>query len=317
MVFHRDQPFLRPAIASVLNQTLRDLELVLVDNGTGLAADALGDLGRDARIRWVRLPRNEGIPAGHNAGVAAATAEFIALQDYDDIALPQRLEREVTAMRADSALSFVSALAERIDEQDRADGQVFCLPDSAEHFAYSQYAAPVITPVGMARRAVLERLAYRREFPFAADLDFQARLAEEGRMAVIPEVLLRYRWYPGQTTQARAASIEQSRVAIQITAARRRAKRPEDLAGAVAAITDGSAAEAWRSGARLAVAEKFFLVAAYQARRSLALERGLRSAIAAARLGLAAWRCAPVAEKRLVAKMFLSGPVRALRLTPA
>ena len=67
MVFHRDTPFLRPALASALKQTFADFELVLVDNGTGLGADALGELGRDPRLRWVRLARNEGIPGGHNA----------------------------------------------------------------------------------------------------------------------------------------------------------------------------------------------------------------------------------------------------------
>ncbi len=317
LVFHRDQPFLRPAIESVLQQTMRDLELVLVDNGTGLAPDALGEMGRDPRVKWVRLPRNEGIPAGHNAGVAAAVGEFIALQDYDDVALPPRLERQLAVLRADPGLGLVSALAERIDAEGRADGRVFCLPESSQHFAYSQYAAPVITPVALGRREVFERWRYRPEFPFAADLDFQARIAEAGRMAVIPEVLLRYRWYGAQTTQVRAASIEQSRVAIQITTARRRARRPEDLSGALAAVEATTAAEAWRRGARMALAEGFFPVAAYQARRSFALERGPRSAMVAWRLGWSAWRRAPMAEKRLVAMMFFSGPVRALQLHPA
>lgn len=317
MVFHRDQPFLRPAIASVLQQTMRDLELVLVDNGTGLAPDALGESGRDPRVKWIRLPRNEGIPAGHNAGVAAAAGEFIALQDYDDVSLPQRIERQLAVLRGDPGLGLVSALAERIDEHDRVDGNVFCLPDPSQHFSYTQYAAAVITPVALGRRAVFERWRYRPEFPFAADLDFQARFAESGRMAVMPEVLLRYRWYGAQTTQAKAAAIEQSRAAIQLTTARRRAGRPEELSGALAAVEATSAAEAWRRGAAAALAEGFYAVAAYQARRAFALERSARSAVAAGRLGWRAWQCAPKVEKRLVASMFFSGPVRALRLRPA
>jgi glycosyltransferase involved in cell wall biosynthesis len=316
-VFHRDTPFLRPALASVLGQTFRDFEFVLVDNGTGLSAADLGEPGRDPRLRFVRLPRNEGIPAGHNAGVAAAQGEFVALLDYDDLALPSRLERQVAALRADPGLGLVSALATRIDENDRASGTVFCLPDAAEHRAYAPYAAPVITPVAMARRELLCAYPYRAEFPFAADLDFQARVADRTRMAVLPEVLLRYRWYSAQTTHQRAAAIEQSRCAIQILAGRRRVGRPEEIPGLLAAIAAPTAAETWRRGAALCVAEGFGLFAAFQARRSFALERTPAGAWRAARLALNAWHRAREGDRARVARMFFTGPVRALRLHPA
>ncbi len=316
-VFHRDTPFLRPAIASVLGQTLRDLEYVLVDNGTGLRADDLGELGRDPRLRFVRRPSNEGIPAGHNAGVAAATGAFIALLDYDDLAVPQRLERQAAALRADPGLGLVSALAERIDATGRPCGKEFCLPDAAEHRAYAPYAAPVVTPVAMARREVLRAFPYRAEFPFAADLDFQARVAERERMAVLPEVLLRYRWYPAQTTHQRAAAIEQSRCAIQILAGRRRAGRPEEIAAVLAATTAATAAATWRRGAELCLAENLLVFAAFQARRSFALDRSPASAWRATRLAWRAWRRARGADQVQVARMFFTGPVRTLRLHPA
>lgn len=317
IVLHRDTPFLRPAIASVLGQTLRDIELVLVDNGTGLRAEELGELGRDPRLRFVRLARNEGIPAGHNAGIAAAQGEFIALLDYDDLALPTRLARQAAALRADPTLGLVSALAERIDEHDRACGRVFCLPDAAEHRAYAPYAAPVITPAAMGRREVFRAFPYRAEFPFAADLDFQARVAERWRMAVLPEMLLRYRWYPGQTTRQRAGAIEQSRCAIQILAARRLAGRPEDVAAVLRATAAPTAAESWRSGAEFCLAEKLFVFAAFHARRSLALDRSAGGALRAARLAARAWNGANATERARVARMFFTGPVRTLRLHPA
>lgn len=317
MVFHRDTPYLRPAIASVLAQTFRDFELLLVDNGTGLTAAALGPLGDDARIRWVRLPRNEGIAGGHNAGVAAARGEFIALLDYDDLALPQRLEKQVAALRADPGLGLVSALAERIDENGRSTGKVFCIPDPSGHRPYAQYAAPVITPVATGRRELFIATPYRPEFPFAADLDFQSRATEHWRFAVLPEVLLHYRWYAGQTTQEKLADIEQSRCAISLLTARRRAGQPENLAAVVGAESSFSPAEYSRRTARLCLAEGFYELAAYRARRSLALDRSLKSAWTAAGLGLAAgWRAGSAGRGR-VARMFLTGPVRALGLRPA
>ena len=316
-VFHRDTPFLRPAIASVLGQTLRDFELVLVDNGTGLRAEDLGELGRDPRLRFVRLARNEGIPAGHNAGVAAAQGEFVALLDYDDLALPHRLERQAAALRADPGLGLVSALAGRIDEHGRACGQEFCLPNAAEHRAYAPYAAPVVTPAAMARREVLRAFPYRAEFPFAADLDFQTRVAERWRMAVLSEVLLHYRWYPAQTTRQRAAAIEQSRCVIQILAGRRLAGRPEEISAVLTATAATAAAETWRRGAELCLAEKFFVFAAFQARRSFALDRSVAGVLRATRLAMRAWGRARGSERAQVARMFFTGPVRTLRLHPA
>jgi len=290
----------------------------MVDNGTALPADALGELGRDPRLRWVRLPRNQGIPAGHNAGVAAARGEFVAFADYDDVSVPRRLEAQVAALRADASLGMVSALAERVDDATgRVIGREFCLPDPAEHRAYAPYATPLITQVAMGRRDVLTAFPYRAEFPFAGDLDFQARVSERWRMAVLPEVLLRYRWYADQTTQQRGASIESSRAVIQVLAGRRAAGRPENLAATLAAMQAETPAETWRRGARLCLAERFFAFAAFQARRSFAWDRSLAGAWRAARLGWGVWRGAAPNERALVVRMFFTGPVRALRLHPA
>jgi len=317
MVFHRDTVFLRPAIASVLGQTWRDFELVLVDNGAGLAPAALGDLGADPRLRWVRLPANRGIPVGHNAGVAAARGEFVALLDYDDLAKPHRLECQVAALRARPEFALVSGLAERIDVQGRVLGRVFCLPRPDEHYGYSAFGGPVVLASALLRREILARLPYREEFPFAADLDFQARLAERAPMLVLPEVLLSYRWYDAQTTQQRWHEVEQSRCVSQVCAGRRRGGQPEDPGGVLARVRAPTAGASWRQGARVCLAGGFPLYAAYQARRYFACDRTLPAAAGAIRLAARAVRAAARGERSLAARMFLNGPVRALGLHPA
>jgi glycosyltransferase involved in cell wall biosynthesis len=313
MVFHRDHEFLRPAIGSLLAQTFRDFELVLVDNGTGLAPEALGALGADPRLRWVRLPRNEGIVGGHNAGIAATRGEFVALMDYDDLSEPKRLEKQVAALQADVGLGLVSARAQRINEHDEAGDAVFCLADPAGYLGYSQYGAPLVTPAAMGRREVFVAMPYRPEFPFAADLDFQSRVAERWRMSTLRDVLLHYRWYPGQTTQQKSALIENSRSAISLATARRRAGHAENLAALVADGRDACPADYSLRVGRQALAEGHAVLAAYRARRAIALDA--RVAAKALALAAQAWRAA--ADRRAVRRMFLSGPVRALGLRPA
>jgi glycosyltransferase involved in cell wall biosynthesis len=318
MVFHRDTPFLRPAIASVLGQTLADFELVLVDNGTGLTGDALGELDRDSRIRWIRRPQNGGIPTAHNEGVRAAAGEYIALLDYDDIALPNRLARQVEALRANAKLGLVSSLAETIDEQGRVVGREFALVEPAAQRRYTQFAAPVVTPAYAGRREVFQRVPYRTELPHAADFDFLARAAEAYDMAAVPEVLLRYRRYPAQTTQAHAADIETERALVRVATARRRSGRDEALGELVRDCIRGVAAAkscAW--WARQNLADDFPILAAYHSRRSFALDRGPANAIRALRIGMAAISRASRGDRSLALRLFLTGPVSALRLRPA
>jgi hypothetical protein len=314
MVFHRDTPFLRPAIASVLGQTLRDLELVLVDNGTGLSADALGEAGRDPRLRWVRLPRNAGIPAGHNAGVAAASGEFLALLDYDDLALPLRLERQVERLRAEPSLGLVSSLAETIGETGRVTGREFALVEAGAQRSYTQYAAPVVTPAYTGRREVFAALPYREEFAWTADFDFLARAAERWPLAAVPEVLLHYRRHAGQTTRQLAPQIAAERCAVRLLTARRRAGCAE---GAPLAPSPGGRSPAvFRRYAAACLDEGFPVLAAYHARRSLAEDRTPAGVAAGLGVFLRAWRAAAT-DRGLTGRMFFRGPVRALGLRPA
>jgi hypothetical protein len=318
LVFHRVTGHLRPAIDSLLNQTWRDLELVIVDNGCRLDAAARAALAIDPRVRWVALAEDTGIGPAANAGIAAAAGDYIAIADYDDLSLPTRIEREVAALDADPGLALVSAFADRMDGEDRPLGdRVFTLAAPGEFAAYAPYAAPLVHPASMGRRAVYEEFPFRSPFRFTSELDFYARVTERHRLGVIPEVLLRYRWYPSQTTQRHAANIDQSRCVILQLAARRRAGRPEAL-DRVEWMTDAlSAGEFAARVARQCLDEELFVPAAYLARRAFALDRSPAGAWRATALAAALWRRTPRTERAAVAAMFRHGPVRALGVTPA
>jgi hypothetical protein len=248
----------------------------------------------------------------------AALGEFVTLLDYDDVALPTRVEKQVAALRADPRLGLVSSRVKRIDEAGRVIGEEFTLLAMKEQYAYSQYAAPFPTPACTARREVFAAFPYRAAFPFAADFDFQSRVPERFQTSALDEVLLQYRWYPKQTTQDKAGAIEQNRAAIRLMTARRRAGRDEQFDSIKSWVTqgasDGSSARYW--AARQALVERLYPLAAYQARRLFALQRTPGNAARAMTLGLRAIAGACGAERSLAAKMFLSGPVKALGVRP-
>ena len=92
---------LRQAADSILGQTFRDLELVIVDDGS---TDATPEIASklhtlDARVRYLGLP-HMGISGSLNAGLREARGEYVAFQDADDWSLPTRLEREAAVLDA-------------------------------------------------------------------------------------------------------------------------------------------------------------------------------------------------------------------------
>lgn len=317
MVTHRATPFLRAALDSVRAQTFTDWELVLVDNGAGLRDGDLGTIGSDPRLRLVRRPVNEGIAAGHNAGVAAATGEFIALLDHDDLALPRRLERQVARLRAEPGLVLVSALAEAIDDTGRCLGREFALTDAGGHRSYSQFAAPFFTPACTGPRATFTARRYRGEFTVCADFDFITRVIEAGPTAVVPEVLLQYRHHAAQATVAQARRVAAERAGVRLLTARRRAGREEGPAIFAAPGDADSTGMILRQYAHRALEEGFPLLAAYHARRSVAEEYTFGAMVRAVGLWLRAARSAAAGQRGEVTRMFFTGPVRALRLAPA
>ncbi|HEY0974505.1 MAG TPA: glycosyltransferase family 2 protein [Solimonas sp.] len=93
---------LRRAVDSVLGQTFRDLELIVVnDASTDDTAAVLAELqAQDARIRVLHREKNSGAAAARNAGIAMARGEWVAFQDDDDLWLVEKLERQMQALEA-------------------------------------------------------------------------------------------------------------------------------------------------------------------------------------------------------------------------
>ncbi|HEY8994557.1 MAG TPA: hypothetical protein VIM71_07850, partial [Lacunisphaera sp.] len=212
------------------------------------------------------------------------------------------------------ALGLVSSLAETIDEAGRVTGREFSLVDGDAQRRYSAYSSPVVTPTYSGRREVFAAVPYREQFSLTADFDFIARAAEQYILGAVPEVLLHYRRHATQTTQEQAALIERQRGQVRLCTARRRAGRHE----AAIAPTDsaGKPAEVALTASRRAYAERFCTLAAFQARRAIAL--GCSPVMTGRAIALAgqALVAASGAERSLAARMFFLGPVRALTVRP-
>lgn len=194
---------LEAAIASVLGQTWRDLELVVVDDGSTDGTPAL--LARlavqDARLRVLTRP-NGGIVAALNAGLAACRGALVARMDADDLCRPERIARQVAAFRDDPALVLCGSAIEMFG--DRRGVLRFPTDDRgcrAMLATWSSFAHPSV----MMRSDVLQAhgLRYDAGHQYAEDYRLWSDLARFGRLRNLPEPLLRYRVHAGQISQAR------------------------------------------------------------------------------------------------------------------
>ncbi len=91
---------LRESVASVLAQSFRDFELLVVGDGSVDETASLLKEFSDARIRVLRNDENQGLVASLNRGLSEARGEWIARQDADDISHPMRLARQLEFVRA-------------------------------------------------------------------------------------------------------------------------------------------------------------------------------------------------------------------------
>ncbi len=196
MPVHNAERYLREAIESILNQTFRDFEFVVVDDGsTDRCPGILRDFAsRDSRIRILSRP-NTGIVGALNDGLALCSADLIARMDADDIALPQRFAEQIRYLNEHPDCVLVGSRVLLIDRENAPIRQwVDELTHDEIDRAHLARGWPVVHPTVMMRRQALNQLGgYREQYATLEDMDLFLRLAEIGRLANHPMVLLKYR----------------------------------------------------------------------------------------------------------------------------
>ena len=189
------QRYVAEAIESILGQTLRDFEFLIIDDGStdGSLPILEGYAARDPRIRLTSRP-NSGVPATLKELVDQSRGEFIARMDADDIALPERFEKQVNYLRAHPDCVVVGCRVWETDAEGDSIREYFTLADHDEidAFHFRMTGPALVHPSIMLRRDAVLAVGGYRNF-LIEDLDLYLRLAEYGRIARVPEFLLKYR----------------------------------------------------------------------------------------------------------------------------
>lgn len=171
----------RRAIDSVLNQTYKDVEVLVVDDGSpDHTRDVVAGV-HDERVRYLRHDRNRGLPAARNTGIKAATGEYIAFLDDDDMWLHEKLEKQVPGLRKNCAVLCGYVVDETyVKVQGKPRVSLEDLKKGNEH-------SPSCL---MARTGVLRERLFDEALPHGEDWDMLIRIAQEFPIGYVPRVLV-------------------------------------------------------------------------------------------------------------------------------
>ena len=198
MPVYNAQRFVAQAVESVLSQSFCDFEFIIIDDGS--TDDSLRILqefaARDSRI-LLRSRANTGIAAAMNEGLMLAQGRYIARMDADDVCRQTRFEKQLAFLENNPLYVVVGSYAEYMDMEG---WPIYVVHRPTEHEAIDAMhlrgiGAAIINPTAMFRTDAVRQVGeYRSDFTPADDFDFFLRLAEVGRLANLPEVLLNYRF---------------------------------------------------------------------------------------------------------------------------
>lgn len=187
------------AIGSVLTQSHRNLELIVVDDGSTDRTAEIAESFDDHRVRVVRQA-NAGPTRARNRGLALAAGEFVAFLDADDSWFPDKLEHQLPSLQSDEEVSAVGCLMHYQSSSGKVLGVAGQTVGGADQeLIIRARLLPFPLSATLFRRSTLGIVGgFDEVLPDAAeDLDLLARVGRHGRISCIEEVLGIYRIHPG------------------------------------------------------------------------------------------------------------------------
>ena len=195
---HQRPRHLDRALASVAAQTLRDMEVFVIENGDSHDGEAIAQswTRRGLPVQYRHEPRAN-VAHARNTGMRLAQGAYIAFLDDDDEWMPHTLEQQVAVLERDRTLGLVASRAQLVDESGAVLDTLFDMHGdiSLEHLVTDGCVIP--SPSGVVlRRACLERVGYfNADLPPTEDYEFWVRFSLHERMTCVEEPLFRCTWH--------------------------------------------------------------------------------------------------------------------------
>jgi glycosyltransferase involved in cell wall biosynthesis len=199
--------FIRQAIESILNQTYSEFELIVVDDGsTDNTVDIVKEYAaKDARVTLIQNSHG-GACKARNTGIHRAKYPWIAAMDADDVALPQRFEKQLAAAASSPEVVVWGSYCYQINVDGEVIGLARTKPNTVEEFRAIDRAKTIIfvnnSSALFKKEVALQAGGFEEHLPAAQDTELWDRMANYGPLVIIPEPLVQYRFH-GESISAK------------------------------------------------------------------------------------------------------------------
>ncbi|NGM63271.1 glycosyltransferase [Sphingobacterium sp. SGG-5] len=210
MAAYNAAPYITKAIQSILNQTFRDFELLIVDDGsTDNTVDVVNSF-HDPRIRLIKNESNKGLGFTRNVALKEAEGEFLAILDSDDIASANRLEKQVRHFSTNPKLAVLGSCAHIIDKNGNRTGKNIELSNHSDQLCATLFFSNTFVHSSiMMRTSVFREVGGYPNYPVAQDYALFARIGLKYEVGNLPEYLVDYRMHDTNISLRKKIVVEQ------------------------------------------------------------------------------------------------------------
>lgn len=207
-IYKTNERFLREAIESVLGQTFRDFEFLILDDCPNDNRETVVRSYDDSRIVYLKNDRNLGISAARNRLLDLAKGEYLAVFDHDDICRPERFAKEVAYLDAHPECGVVSSWTRLT-----SNGSINTYPEADHAIKLMMMDVCALWhPASMIRKSVLDEHGIRYEADCSPVEDYMLwmRLIPHTCFHVLQEPLIDYRWHSTNTSNVQKDRLQTS-----------------------------------------------------------------------------------------------------------
>ncbi len=216
MPVYNGEKYLKESIESILSQTFRDFELLIVNDGSRDGSEKIIKDFKDDRIRYIKNKENLGVVKTRNVGIKESRGTYLALMDQDDISLPRRLDIQVKFMDDNLDIGISGTWTKTIGNNAGTIGKF--LTDPEEIHANLLFFTSVAHSSVIMRRNLLinNNLEYSDVLEIWEDYGLWTRAVKITKISNIPKVLLKYRRHETNITKTLAGDINEASKNIKL-----------------------------------------------------------------------------------------------------
>jgi glycosyltransferase involved in cell wall biosynthesis len=203
MPVYNAEVYLREAIDSILAQSYRNLEFIIINDGSTDTSKDIIFSYTDPRIRYLENEQNMGIIRTKNKAIDFATGHYIATLDGDDIATPDRIEKQVHFMETHPGHGLCGTMHQEIDSKGNLLKKSFFPANDTDVATYMLLANCFCHSSTMVRANLMKELKYSDDYYVAEDYELWYRISKQAKITNLPDYAILYRIHANNISTTR------------------------------------------------------------------------------------------------------------------